>query len=57
MEFTNYNLSEQQLVDCTGSNGCNGGDYAVAWYYIVGTGGQDKNSSYPYTAKVLSPLI
>jgi len=42
-------LSEQQIVDCAGSNGCNGGNPTAAWNYIVGTGGQDKNSTYPFT--------
>ena len=46
------NDSEQQIVDCAGSNGCNGGNPTAAWNYIVGTGGQDKNSTYPFTGTV-----
>lgn len=44
--------SEQQIVDCAGSNGCNGGNAKNAWNYIVGTGGQDTSSYYPYIKQV-----
>lgn len=44
-------LSEQQLIDCdTYANGCNGGNYAPAYYYAL----SNKivlESEYPYTGK------
>jgi hypothetical protein len=47
------NLSEQQLVDCsgsTGNQGCNGGMPDRALNYLKGAG-SCSTSSYPYTAK------
>merc|ERR1719389_882784 len=45
------NLSEQQLVDCcTDYNGCNGGDYPLAYEY-VGKYGQESDADYPYVGK------
>lgn len=44
-------LSEQDLVDCvTGCYGCGGGEMNVAMDYVVNNGGDDTESSYPYTA-------
>ena len=57
LENVHFSTSEQQLVDCTGSNGCNGGDYTVAWNYIVGNGGQDKSSAYSYTGTVILAIL
>jgi len=49
-----YDLSEQQLVDCsgsTGNNGCNGGLMSNAYEYLKKAGGSCLSVDYPYTAK------
>jgi len=47
------NLAMQQLVDCdhNGDYGCGGGNPPNAYAYLIGAGGQDSYSSYPYTGE------
>ena len=49
---SSIDLAPQQIVDCdTTSDGCNGGEPASAYNYLIGTGGQESNQSYPYTGE------
>ena len=46
-----YNLSEQELIDCSSENhGCEGGSMDLAFQYII-ENGLCSNLSYPYTAE------
>lgn len=48
---TLYNLSEQELIDCSTQNhGCEGGSMDLAFQYII-ENGLCSNISYPYTAE------
>jgi len=43
------NFAPQQIVDCDDTSaGCNGGETESAYYYVIGAGGIEDNSSYPY---------
>jgi len=42
-------LAPQQIVDCdTTSDGCDGGETGSAYKYLIGTGGEESEQSYPY---------
>ena len=45
-----YSFSEQQIVDCSDNDGCNGGMYTTAWDWINKNGGICNETSYPYTS-------
>ena len=48
---TLYNLSEQELIDCSSENhGCEGGSMVKSFQYIIDNG-LCSNLSYPYTAE------
>jgi len=45
-------LAPQEIVDCdTGGSGCSGGWPSQAMNWIISQGGQDTESSYPYTGE------
>jgi cathepsin L len=50
---TLLSLSEQELLDCTGSgSGCGGGSPIDALRTVIAKGGLATESSYPYTARI-----
>jgi C1A family cysteine protease len=49
---TLFSLSEQELVDCTGSgSGCGGGSPIAALRTVIAKGGLTNEPAYPYTAR------
>jgi len=49
---TSVMLAPQQIVDCDDWDlGCNGGNPPEAYDYVIGTGGQEDEPDYPYTAQ------
>merc|ERR1712142_1314435 len=45
------NLSEKQIVDCSGpygNHGCQGGRFQSSWQYLQSCGGSESESAYPY---------
>jgi hypothetical protein len=47
-----FSLSEQELLDCTGSgSGCGGGSPIAALRTVIAKGGLARTVSYPYTAR------
>ena len=47
-----FSLSEQELLDCTGSgSGCSGGSPVAALRTVIAKGGLAATASYPYTAR------
>eukprot|EP01116_Phalansterium_solitarium_P012991 TRINITY_DN297_c0_g1_i1.p1 TRINITY_DN297_c0_g1~~TRINITY_DN297_c0_g1_i1.p1 ORF type:complete len:392 (+),score=106.30 TRINITY_DN297_c0_g1_i1:165-1178(+) len=50
-DFTNLTLAlaPQQIVDCdTVDQGCNGGNTPTAYQYVIGAGGMENETTYPY---------
>merc|ERR1711970_930535 len=48
------NLSEQQIVDCSGrygNHGCQGGRFQSSWQYLTSAGGDEGEYAHPYTAR------
>jgi len=44
-------LAPQEIVDCdTSDSGCEGGDPPTAYKYVIGAGGMEDESDYPYQA-------
>jgi len=50
-DANSLDLSEEQIVQCSNNNGCNGGTGSVVYDYIISNGGVAKESDYPYTQK------
>merc|ERR1712212_431617 len=48
------NLSESQIVDCSGrwgNHGCQGGRFQSAWQYLGAVGGDESEQAYPYVPR------
>jgi len=49
---SSVDFAPQQIVDCdTVDEGCDGGNPPTAYAYLIGAGGIESESSYPYTAE------
>ena len=44
------NFSEQQIVDCYGTDGCKGGHEADNWLYVAAIGVHATDDFYNYTS-------
>jgi len=40
------------MLDCTGGDGCHGGDPADVWLHVATVGGADSSASYPYVSGI-----
>jgi len=48
------NLSESQIVDCSGrwgNHGCQGGRFQSSWQYLGAVGGDESEQAYPYVPR------
>lgn len=55
--FFSDQFSEQQLVDCVFSDGCDGARPEDAWLYLAAIGGQNTLASYPYSSGTTQKVV